>query len=96
MHTSITEAVLGDPIVFLELCTLVLTFAYMVKAAYLPNGCMHTASLPAGTASKEKSFENHLRTLFGVGTLISLPKESLGRQKSLGRQRYLSRRSPRA
>ena len=95
MHTSLAEAILADPIVVLELCTLVITFGFVVKASCSPDFESGIESLPLGSSyeiarnaklarsSKRPSLEQRLRTFFGVGTLISLPKASLNGQRAL-------------
>jgi hypothetical protein len=80
MHASITAEILRDPVVVFELCTLFFAFCFVVKAAGFTE--LYSARTGVPDRSKRSSIEERLFTLFSVGTLISLPKQSLNGQRA--------------
>lgn len=97
MFSTIPENILLDPIVILELLTLLGTVCYIAKVV-LSDHCTASGSDSSffnGSASygrslrplafHQRGIEQKLLSLFGVGCLISQPKSALKQQRTLRR-----------
>ncbi len=88
MLTTIPENILLDPIVILELVTLLGTFCYIARIVLTEHFAVSDAEPPMNLreiGSRQDRFEQKLLSFFGVGCLISQPKSALKQQRTLRR-----------